>query len=60
VVAAQVMERTMGDAAEPYRRGPASVLSKLSLPLAAGGRSRPAGIAGAACVLAGTLLERLR
>jgi hypothetical protein len=63
---AQAMERRLGALGEPYRRGPAGVLSKLAAglmlagatTLAAAGRRRPAATAGGALILGGALAER--
>jgi formate-dependent nitrite reductase membrane component NrfD len=65
-LAVHAMERRLGDLGEPYRQGPAGVLAKGAKAssvagaavLAAAGRRRPAALAGAALVLAGSLLER--
>ncbi|MBO0837699.1 MAG: polysulfide reductase NrfD [Actinobacteria bacterium] len=73
VVLGQVMERTLGEAGHAYHQGPALVLSRLAAGLALAGAgamaasgpasrrpwARPMATAGAAAVLAGTLLERL-
>jgi hypothetical protein len=63
---AQGMEWSLGDAGQPYQEGSAGTLEAgLGLTLggaaaiAAGRWFRPAGLAGAAGILAGTLLERL-
>jgi len=66
LTAVRVMERRLGELAEPYRRGAAGALSKLgggltfagAALLAAGGRRRDAAVAGGAMVLAGALAER--
>ena len=61
-----LMERHLGEDAEPYRSGTARRFARLAGPLAlagaatmaAGSRSRPATVAGAALVLASSLVER--
>jgi hypothetical protein len=61
------MERTLGDAGEPYRKGAAGKLSRAAgalnlagagLMAARGGRSRRAAIAGGALITAGVVCER--
>ena len=66
IASAQLMERRLGELAEPYRQGAAGALSKLAggLTLAGGallaarGGRRDAAVAGGALVLAGALAER--
>jgi hypothetical protein len=67
LAAALVMERNLGELAEPYREGRARTLSKLAaactaagagLIATAGRRRRSAAVAGGALVVAGAALER--
>jgi DMSO reductase anchor subunit len=67
LAATEIMERRLGDLAEPYRTGPAAKLSRAAKLLGAGGaalvalraeRSRAAAVAGGAMVTAGSILYR--
>ena len=71
-VLAEAMKRTAGEAARPYRAGPAAVMARAASALLMGGAAalaagttgrrrpwaRPATMAGALSVLTGSLLER--
>jgi DMSO reductase anchor subunit len=67
-VAIKVMQRRLGELAEPYRTGAAGVLEKATIAMTGGGglvmtvaearKSRPLGALGAAMSLAGSLLGR--
>jgi len=66
IAALQVMERRLGDLAEPYRTGAAGGLKRAAGALtgagagllAAAGRRRPAAVAGGTLLLAGAVCER--
>jgi hypothetical protein len=67
LVATEVMERSIGGAAEPYHKGTAGRFARIAKGLAAVGaatiaagaaRARPAAVAGGALVAAGALAER--
>jgi formate-dependent nitrite reductase membrane component NrfD len=65
--ATHLMERALGEDAEPYRSGPARVFVRAVAPLALGGAAlmaagrgrRPATAVGGAMILAASLCERL-
>jgi hypothetical protein len=67
LVAAQAMERRLGELGEPYRQGPAGRYARLAKGCTAlgaavvglAGRRRPLAAAGAGLVLAGSAFERL-
>lgn len=67
LAAARVMEERLGDLGRPYHEGTSGTLSRAAqfttaiggvALAAAGGRNRPAAVAGAAAIAAGALLER--
>ncbi len=67
LVVARLMERSLGELGEPYHEGDGGRYSRLAKILTAlgaaavattGRRSRPAAVAGGACILGGALAER--